>query len=64
MEELPERGTDAYDWYWQFGICRDSDRCGRPKTEPHDLHVQYDAGGSVLATWWDPSHYKAIDSAE
>ncbi|MFI5711799.1 hypothetical protein [Kribbella sp. NPDC051620] len=59
--KLPVRGTPEYEWYWTFGICRDRGRCGRPKDEEHEVHIQYDAGNEVLDTWWDSSHYRPIE---
>jgi hypothetical protein len=53
-----------YETYWKFGICRDRGKCGRPKNEEHDVHIQYDAGNHILDTWWDISHYKPIDFVE
>jgi hypothetical protein len=46
------------------GICGDRGRCGKDKGEldpdgkPHAVHVQYDAGGQILATWWSNDHYE------
>jgi hypothetical protein len=50
QEDLPERNTDAHDAYWAT-ICGEGGRCGKPKSERHGVHVQYDAGGQILTTW-------------
>lgn len=33
-------------------LCLHHGKCGKLRG-PHDVHVQYDAGASILSTWWD-----------
>ncbi|MEV6413830.1 hypothetical protein [Kribbella sp. NPDC051718] len=55
----PLRGTDYGDWYWEFAICRDRGRCGRPAGTQHKMHVQYDVGGQILGTWRSNEYYES-----
>lgn len=49
-KDPPRPDTDEGAAYWA-DICGDQGKCGRPRTEEHDVHVWYSKGGKILATW-------------